>query len=142
MSAYPANTSMHFMQNMHALPSLQLSAVLSGYSQFDFGMVLQGPIIILTKVCVCVLNRICICMCVVCIGRFFRTHLGSICVHLSDPRTDPEVIKKSCSTQLSMNFSLLINVKMPTIFGILTFMSRKNGILGLSALKEITSQID
>ena len=29
-------------------------------------------------------------------------------------------------------FFLLINVKMPTIVGILTFMSRKNSILGLS----------
>ena len=45
----------------------------------------------------------------------------------------PEIIKKknSCSTQLSMKFSLLINVKMPTIVGILTFMSRKNSILDL-----------
>ena len=34
--------------------------------------------------------------------------------------------------QLSMNFFLLIIVKMPTIVGILTFMSRKNTILGLS----------
>ena len=33
----------------------------------------------------------------------------------------PEVIKLfSCSTQLSMKFSPLINVKMPTIVGILT----------------------
>ena len=32
----------------------------------------------------------------------------------------------SCSTQLSMKFILLINVKMPTIVGILTFMSRIN----------------
>ena len=49
----------------------------------------------------------------------------------------PEVIKiNSCSTQLSMNFFLLINVKMPTIVGILTFMSRKNSILGVSATKE------
>ena len=31
-----------------------------------------------------------------------------------------------------MNFFLLINVKMPKIVGILTFMSRKNSILGLS----------
>ena len=31
----------------------------------------------------------------------------------------------SCSTQLSMKFFLLINVKMPTIVGILTFMIRK-----------------
>ena len=45
----------------------------------------------------------------------------------------PEVIKEiSCSTQLSMKFFLLVNVKMPTIVGILTFMSRKNSILGLS----------
>ena len=42
----------------------------------------------------------------------------------------PEVIKPfSCSTQLSMKFFLLIIVKMPTIVGILTFMSRKNSIL-------------
>ena len=52
----------------------------------------------------------------------------------------PEVIKLfSCSTQLSMEFFLLINVKMPTIVGILTFMSGKNSILGLSELK--TSRI-
>ena len=38
----------------------------------------------------------------------------------------------SCSTQLSMKFFLLINVKMPTTVGILTFMSGKNNILGLS----------
>ena len=47
--------------------------------------------------------------------------------------TGPEVIKLfSCSTQLSMKFFLLINVKMPTIVGILTFMSGKNNFLGLS----------
>ena len=38
----------------------------------------------------------------------------------------------SCSTQLSMKFFLLINVKMPTFVGILTFISRKNSILGFS----------
>ena len=38
----------------------------------------------------------------------------------------------SCSTQLSMKFFLLINVKMPTIVGVLTFMNRKNSILALS----------
>ena len=44
----------------------------------------------------------------------------------------PEFIKLfSCLTQLSMKFFLPINVKMPTIAGILTFMSRKNSILGL-----------
>ena len=35
----------------------------------------------------------------------------------------------SCLTQLRMNFFLLINVK--KVVGILTFMSRKNTILGL-----------
>ena len=45
----------------------------------------------------------------------------------------PEVIKKiSCSNQLSMMFFLLINVKMLTVIGILSFMSRKSNILGLS----------
>ena len=41
----------------------------------------------------------------------------------------------SCSTQLSMKFFLLINVKMPTFVGIVTFMSWKNSILGLSEPK-------
>ena len=39
--------------------------------------------------------------------------------------------KISCSTQLSMKIFLLINVKMLTIVGTLTFMSRKNSILSL-----------
>ena len=49
----------------------------------------------------------------------------------------PEVIKLfSCSTQLSMKFFPLINVKMPTIVvGIFTFRSGKNSILGLSEPK-------
>ena len=39
----------------------------------------------------------------------------------------PEVIKLlPCSTQLSTKFILLINVKMPTIVGILTFLSMIN----------------
>ena len=39
----------------------------------------------------------------------------------------PEVIKLfSSSTQLSTKFILLINVKMPTIVGILTFISMIN----------------
>ena len=43
------------------------------------------------------------------------------------PRSGPKVIKHfSCSTQLSTNFILLINVKMPTIVGILTFISMIN----------------
>ena len=38
-----------------------------------------------------------------------------------------EVIKHfSCSTQLSMKFILLIKVKMPTLVGILTFISMIN----------------
>ena len=49
------------------------------------------------------------------------------------PISGPEVIKLfSCSTQLSMNFFLLINVKMPTTVGILTLISGKNSILDLS----------
>ena len=44
----------------------------------------------------------------------------------------PEVIKPFlCSTQLSMKFFLLINVKMPTIVGILTFIIGKYSILDL-----------
>ena len=42
-------------------------------------------------------------------------------------RPGPEVIKLfSCSAQLRLKFILLINVKMPTIVGILTFMSKIN----------------
>ena len=49
----------------------------------------------------------------------------------------PKVIKLfSCSTQLNMKFFMLINVKMPTIVGILTFMSGKNSLLGLSEPKK------
>ena len=45
----------------------------------------------------------------------------------------PEIIKLfSCSTQLSKNFFPLINVKMPKLIDILTFMSRTNNTLGLS----------
>ena len=48
-----------------------------------------------------------------------------------DVKSGPEVIiLSSCSTQLSMKFFLLINVKMPTVVGILIFMGGKNNILG------------
>ena len=48
-------------------------------------------------------------------------------------KSGPEVIKLfSCSTQLSIKFFLLINVKMPTIVGILAFMGGKYRSLGLS----------
>ena len=41
-------------------------------------------------------------------------------------QSGPEVIKYfSCSSQLSMKFSLLINMKMPTIVGIFIFISRE-----------------
>ena len=47
----------------------------------------------------------------------------------------PEVIKLfSCSTQLSMKFSLLINMKMPKIVGIFIFISRE--IFVLSYVKQ------
>ena len=49
----------------------------------------------------------------------------------------PEVIKLfSCSTQLDMKFFLLINVKMPTVVGILTFMNMKNSIISFSEPKK------
>ena len=58
-------------------------------------------------------------------------------VCLRGDKPGPEVLKLfSCSTQLSMKFFLLINIKMPIIVGILTFMSRKNSILGLSESKK------
>ena len=48
----------------------------------------------------------------------------------------PEVIKLfSSSTQLSMKFFLLMNVNMPTIVGILRFMSRQISILCYLSLK-------
>ena len=42
----------------------------------------------------------------------------------------------SCSTQLCMKLYSLINNKMPTIVGILTCMSGKNSILGLTESKK------
>ena len=49
----------------------------------------------------------------------------------------PEVIKLfSCSTQLNIIFFLLINVKMPTIVGTLTFMSRKVAFSAYLSLEE------
>ena len=50
--------------------------------------------------------------------------------------TGPEVIKLfSCSAQLRLKFILLINVKVPTFVGILTFISRINYRLGDLNLK-------
>ena len=45
------------------------------------------------------------------------------------------VIKKIYA-QLRMKIFLLINVKMPTIVGILTVISRKNSVLGLYELEK------
>ena len=47
-------------------------------------------------------------------------------------RLGPDVIFFSCSIQPSMKLMLLINVKMPTIVGILTFTSRINEWLWLT----------
>ena len=67
-------------------------------------------------------------------------HISSVWIQPTSTRVSnsgPEVIKLfSCSTQLSVKIFLLINVKMPTIVGILTFMSGKNSILGLSDPKK------
>ena len=55
----------------------------------------------------------------------------------------PKVMKYfSCSTQLRMKFFLLINVKMPTIVGILTFMSMKNSIIGFSEPEKKAEFVD
>ena len=47
-------------------------------------------------------------------------------------RPDPEVTICFMFDSAEHECFLFINVKMPTIVGILTFMSRKNSILGLS----------
>ena len=52
--------------------------------------------------------------------------------------TGPEVIKLfSCSTQLTMKFFMLINVKMPTIVSILTCISMINTISDRNEAKNI-----
>ena len=64
-------------------------------------------------------------------------HLQKSLVVMKQKCPGLEVIKLfSCSTQLSMKFFQLINVKMPTIVDILTIMSRKNSFLGLSEPKK------
>ena len=71
-----------------------------------------------------------------CVSFFFVQYINWTLGNSSNP--GPEVIKRfSCSTQLSMEVLLLINVKMPTIVGILTVMSGKNSILGLSEPKKL-----
>ena len=59
-----------------------------------------------------------------------QTHLCRSIEGSSHKTSGLEVIKPfSCSTQLSMKFSLLINMKMPTIVGIFIFISRENLML-------------
>ena len=80
----------------------------------------------------------------VCIRHSFIQAATTEISFWEDPRMipRPEVIKLfSCSTQLSMKFYPLINVKMPTIVGILTCISGKNTILGLNEPKKPNSMI-
>ena len=63
--------------------------------------------------------------------KFFQEQYPSVKKFRSSPFGSvmpvPEVIKHfPCSTQLSMKFILLINVKKPTVVGILTFFSMIN----------------
>ena len=55
------------------------------------------------------------------------------CCSQSRPRGDKTFF---ILNSIEHDFFLLINVKMPTIVGISTFMSRKNSILGLSESEE------
>ena len=66
-------------------------------------------------------------------GLAVKTNLLQVTLfYPSRSNPGPEIIKLlSCSTHVSMKIFLLINVKMPTIVGILTFISRKNSFLGL-----------
>ena len=53
--------------------------------------------------------------------------LSLIVMPLKSPRAGLEIIKLfSCSTQLNMKLILVINVKIPTIDGIVTFIGRIN----------------
>ena len=63
------------------------------------------------------------------------------CYHRVDKsRTGLKVIKlNSCSTQLTMKFSLLMNMKLPTIVGIFIFISREPFMLSYVLQKRICS---
>ena len=57
------------------------------------------------------------------LSHSLKRHKSGIQVH----RSGPDVIKLfSCSTQLSTKYILLINIKMPTIVGISTFITMIN----------------
>ena len=62
--------------------------------------------------------------------------------HFFTTATRPQGCKNIMLNSLSMKCFLLINVKMPTIVGILTFMSGKNNILGLSKPGENAEYLD
>ena len=65
-------------------------------------------------------------------NAFFKSsHLLRIKAKVKTASLHPVIIKKSVLNSVEHEFFLLINVKMPTIVGILTFMSRKNSIQGL-----------
>ena len=67
------------------------------------------------------------------VSNAYANRKAKTSLHICSAWSGSEVKKIiSCSTQLSMKFFLLINVKMPTSVGILTFISRKNSILGFS----------
>ena len=62
-----------------------------------------------------------------CVWSLFCDAVLSVLSSFSAERAGPDVIKLlSCSTQRSTKFILLMNVKMPTIDGILTFISMIN----------------
>ena len=63
--------------------------------------------------------------------KIISISMGQSLEYLSSWHLTPEVLKHfSYSTQLSTKFILLINVKMPTIVGILIFMSTINATSG------------
>ena len=67
----------------------------------------------------------------------FTLSLHKLHFFLSKARPGHEVIKLFFMLNSTEHkFFMLINVKMPTIVGILTFMSGKNSILGLSDPKK------
>ena len=63
--------------------------------------------------------------------------LKSHMYHTSITKPGPEAIQLfSCSTQLSMNISLQISMKMPTIVGIFIFISRETFMLSYVKKKQ------
>ena len=88
------------------------------------------------------------------------SYMGTQVVHSLrvNPMTSGyQVIKKTCSTQLQLKFILLVDVKIPTIVGIFTFISRLNAkieslkatelyfftiVLYMSNLKSVHSWVD